>query len=126
MISQPSDPRFVCSLQQLADPGSRAFTAGTGNWPLRGFVVRRGVEVFAYVNRCPHAGHPLNWQPEEFLTQDRELILCNSHGALFDVRTGRCVAGPCVGRGLQPIAVRVESGQVMLEEDPDKLASLHA
>lgn len=126
MTSRPTDSRFICSLQQLADPGSRAFTAGTGNWPLRGFVVRRGFEVFAYVNRCPHAGHPLNWQPEQFLTQDRELILCGSHGALFDVRTGSCVAGPCVGRGLQPIAVRIEDGQVMLEEDPDALAALHA
>ena len=36
---------------------------GEGDWPLRGFVVRRGELVRAYVNHCPHAGFPLNWQP---------------------------------------------------------------
>lgn len=125
-MATPANPRFICTLQELADPGSRAFKTGTGNWPLRGFVVRRGDAVFAYVNRCPHAGHPLNWQPDAFLTQDRELILCGSHGALFDIATGACVAGPCFGRGLQRIAVRVVQGEVLLDEDPDKLASQHA
>lgn len=118
--------RFICRFSELADPGSRAFTAGTGNWPLRGFVVRRGGAVFAFVNRCPHAGHPLNWRPDDFLTQDGELIVCGSHGALFDIATGACVAGPCFGRGLQRIEVQVTNGDVMLEEDPDGLASRHA
>jgi len=118
--------RFICRFVELADPGSRAFTTGTGSWPLRGFVVRRGNEVFAFVNRCPHAGHPLNWQPDSFLTQDRELILCGSHGALFEIATGACVAGPCFGRRLQRIEVTVTNGDVMLAEDPDRLASRHA
>ena len=120
------DPaRVVCRFDELADPGSRAFTAGTGSWPLRGFVVRSGDQVFAYVNRCPHAGHPLNWQPDRFLTLDNLLIVCGSHGALFEISTGACVAGPCAGRGLQQIAVRVESGYVLLDADPDTLARLH-
>lgn len=116
----------ICALADLDDPGSRAFTAGAGNWPLRGFVVRKGNEAFAYVNRCPHAGHPLNWQPDRFLTADSSLILCGSHGALFEIDTGYCVAGPCAGHGLQRIAVRIENGCVLLEEDPDVLAQRHA
>ena len=84
----------LCSLDALTDPGSRAFTLGTGSWPLRGFVVRRGADVYAYVNRCPHAGHPLNMRPDQFLSIDGELIQRQSHGALFDVAGGMCVAGP--------------------------------
>jgi len=118
--------RVICRFADLADPGSRGFTAGSGNWPLRGFVVRRGDEVFAYVNRCPHAGHPLDWQPDHFLTQDEALIICSSHGALFDIGTGSCVAGPCVGRGLRQIAVRITDGDVLLEEDPETLAAVLA
>ncbi len=113
-------------MSELSDPGSRAFTAGSGDWPLRGFVVRRGVEVFGYVNRCPHAGHPLNWQPDQFLTSTRTLILCCSHGAQFMIDTGHCVAGPCVGSELTRIAVRVVDGEVRLEEDPELLAARHA
>ena len=92
---------------------------------MRGFVVRRGNQVFAYVNRCPHAGHPLNWLPDRFLTSDNALILCGSHGALFEIATGVCVEGPCAGRSLQQIAVREENGYVLLEADPDTLARLH-
>lgn len=126
MVAAATTSRTICSLTNLSDPGSRAFTTGTGNWPLRGFVVRKGDAVFAYVNRCPHAGHPLNWQPDRFLTHDNALILCGSHGALFDIGTGACVAGPCAGQGLQRIAVRIENGAVLLEEDPDVLAQRHA
>ena len=106
--------RVVCALAELRDPGSRAFTIGRGDWPLRGLVVRRGAEVHAYVNRCPHAGHPLNLQPHDFLTLDRSLVLCRSHGALFEITTGLCVAGPCAGRHLRRVPVEVEGGYVLL------------
>ena len=106
--------RVVCALAELGDPGSRAFTIGRGDWPLRGLVVRRGAEVHAYVNRCPHAGHPLNLQPHDFLTLDRSLVLCRSHGALFEITTGLCVAGPCAGSQLRRVPVEVEGGYVLL------------
>jgi nitrite reductase/ring-hydroxylating ferredoxin subunit len=106
--------RVVCALAELEDPGSRAFTIGRGDWPLRGLVVRRGREVHAYVNRCPHAGHPLNLQPHDFLTQDRRLVLCRSHGALFEMTTGLCVAGPCAGRSLRRIPLEILAGYVLV------------
>ena len=116
--------RVICRLSELSDPGARAFTMGSGDWPLRGFVVRRGAQAFAYLNRCPHAGHPLNWQSNDFLTADQTLLMCRSHGACFDIATGLCVHGPCVGRELRPIAVKIEHDYVMLADDPDKLAAL--
>lgn len=106
--------RVVCALAELDDPGSRAFTLGRGDWPLRGLVVRRGAEVHAYVNRCPHAGHPLNLQRDDFLTLDRSLVLCRSHGALFEITTGLCVAGPCAGRHLRRVPIEVVDGYVLL------------
>ncbi len=77
----------------------------------------------AYVNRCPHAGHPLNARPDEFLTNDHSLIMCRSHGALFETMTGTCVAGPCVGRDLLKIEVNVVDGYVLLTDDPGVLAA---
>jgi nitrite reductase/ring-hydroxylating ferredoxin subunit len=115
--------RAICRVTELSDPGTRAFTVGSGDWPLKGFVVRKGAQVFAYVNRCPHAGHPLNWQANDFLTLDDTIIICRSHGALFDLSTGLCVAGPCAGANLRSIAVRIEHDYVMLVDDPDQLAA---
>lgn len=108
--------RVLCRLDELEDPGSRAFTVGAGDWPLRGLLVRRHGDVHAYLNRCPHAGHPLNLRPHEFLTPDRSLVVCNSHGALFEIATGYCVDGPCAGASLRRIPVRVQAGYVLLDE----------
>jgi nitrite reductase/ring-hydroxylating ferredoxin subunit len=114
--------RVICRLDDLENPGARGFTIGTGDWPLRGFIVRVGDNAWGYVNRCPHAGHPLNLGANRFLTAGREAILCASHGALFDKTTGFCIAGPCAGQSLQSVAVRIESGFVMLAEDVDPQA----
>jgi nitrite reductase/ring-hydroxylating ferredoxin subunit len=113
--------RVLCRLSEMDDPGARAFTVGAGDWPLRGFVVRSGEHAYAYLNRCPHAGHQLNWRPDRFLTADRSWIVCGSHGALFEIETGMCVAGPCVGHGLRPIPVVLADGYVLLNEEPDAL-----
>lgn len=112
-------PHVICRLSEIGDPGSRAFAIGKGDWPLRGFIVRVGAEVFAYVNRCPHAGHPLNWRPDEFLTQDKTSIMCRSHGALFERTTGKCLAGPCAGQGLRALSARIEDDLVILDADPE-------
>lgn len=116
--------RVICRLSDIEDPGTRGFTIGRGDWPLRGFVVRTDDSVRGYVNRCPHAGHPLNLQPHRFLTPGRELILCSSHGALFDRQTGLCIAGPCGGQSLTSVPLEVEAGYVMLAEgvDPESYA----
>jgi nitrite reductase/ring-hydroxylating ferredoxin subunit len=111
--------RVVCRVSDLEEHGARAFTIGSGEWPLRGFVVRFGEGVRGYVNHCPHAGHPLNLRPHKFLTPDRALILCASHGALFEKETGYCVAGPCAGRSLRPVPLVVEAGFVMLADGID-------
>ena len=117
--------RVVCRLADLEEYGSRAFTLGGGDWPLRGFVVRHGKEVRGYVNRCPHAGHPLDLRPHRFLTPDRTMILCSSHGALFEKDAGRCLAGPCPGAQLRPIPLEVIGDIVLMAADAD-LAALMA
>jgi len=115
--------RVLCRLADLADPGARAFTVGAGEWPLRGFLVRRGKSVEAYVNHCPHQGHPLNLRPDAFLTPDRSLILCSSHGALFELATGLCVDGPCAGQSLKRIPILIEAGLVLLGDGAEDLAA---
>jgi nitrite reductase/ring-hydroxylating ferredoxin subunit len=122
-VTEPIDvERVICRFAEIADPGARGFTIGTGDWPLRGFIVRVREEVRGYVNHCPHAGHPLDLTPHQFLTHDGALILCGSHGALFDKLSGYCIAGPCSGRSLQPIALKVEAGFVMLGDEVDVAA----
>ncbi len=103
----------LCRLEDLADPGSRSFTLGTGNGSGEEiFVVRHSTKVFAYRNHCPHTGSPLDWQPDQFLNLDRTLIQCSTHFALFQIDNGFCVSGPCTGQSLIPIAVELVDGWV--------------
>jgi nitrite reductase/ring-hydroxylating ferredoxin subunit len=125
--SAPIDvERVICRFADVTDPGACGFTIGTGDWPLRGFIVRVNAEVRGYVNNCPHAGHPLDLMPHRFLTHDGALILCGSHGALFDKLSGYCIAGPCVGRSLRPIPLKLEAGFVMLADEVDVGALAHS
>ncbi|MCH8301778.1 MAG: Rieske (2Fe-2S) protein [Proteobacteria bacterium] len=101
-------------VSDLDDPGCREFTIGEGDWPFRGFIVRQGDEVYAYQNFCMHAGHPLNWKPDGFLTGDGSQIICSSHGAIYEIDSGECVAGPCPGRKLRPIEVEIRDGEVIV------------
>ena len=128
MTSPPQEidlARVLCSLAELDETGSRGFAVGEGDWPLRGFLVKTATGVAAYVNYCPHAGHPLNFRPHKFLTSDRNLILCSSHGALFARDNGLCIAGPCGGQSLTAVPVEVRSGYVLLADgvDLDRLAN---
>ncbi len=106
----------ICHLSDLLDPGARSFRVGEGAWPLRAFVVRHGEQVRAYVNRCPHAGHPLDLVPGRFLVTDGSAIQCSSHGAQFDPEDGLCFIGPCAGRALQPIPITVSDDQIWLAD----------
>jgi nitrite reductase/ring-hydroxylating ferredoxin subunit len=116
--STPLQRHLICALSDLPDPGTREFTVGVGEWPVPGFVVRYRGEVRAYLNRCPHAGHLLNWKTDNFFAPEGSLLTCTSHDAMFDVDTGVCVAGPCVGRSLRALQIDIVDGQILLHDPP--------
>ena len=110
----------VGRLDELESPGCREFSIGDGDWPFRGFIVRQGDDVFAYQNFCVHVGHPLNWSPNSFLTKDKTAIICASHGAMYEIESGHCVAGPGAGRALRKVDVEVRGGVVYVS-GPDQM-----
>lgn len=107
-------------LDELIDPGCREFRVGEGDWPFKGFVVRQGQNVFAYRNYCMHLGHPLNWMPDDFMTKDRANIICSSHGAIYEISTGLCVAGPCLGKSLSALPTEIRDGVIFVRAPQGK------
>ncbi|WP_115717045.1 Rieske (2Fe-2S) protein [Gallaecimonas mangrovi] len=103
----------LCALSDLKNPGSKGFVFESPNGQRQAiFVVRKGDDVFGYVNSCPHMGAPLTALKDLFLASDGQ-ILCDKHGALFEVETGLCTEGPCRHHYLQPVPVTVKDGQVL-------------
>ena len=77
---------------------ARASPCSSGSW-----CGKEG-ELFGYIDRCPHNGTPLAVFPDRYLTRERDLLLCGTHGALFRIGDGRCIAGPCEGRAPDAVA----------------------
>jgi nitrite reductase/ring-hydroxylating ferredoxin subunit len=100
-------------LDLIPDGTARNFVLELRAGRFHGFVVRQGTSVQGYVDRCPHMGLPLAQQLDAYLTDDRSLIACSWHGALFRVDDGACVGGPCAGAALQPWAVAVADGMIV-------------
>jgi nitrite reductase/ring-hydroxylating ferredoxin subunit len=103
-------------LAHIPDGGSAGVAVDAGGERRLYLAVRRGADVFVYLNSCPHLGSPLDIRPGHFLSLDRRHIQCSTHGALFRIEDGFCVSGPCAGASLIPAAVRVRSGVVYLAD----------
>ena len=103
----------IGSLDDIADGAARNFVLQLRAGRFHGFVVRRGGAVFGYVDSCPHAGLPLTWELDRYLTADASLIACRWHGALFRIEDGHCVGGPCVGARLRAWPVEIVAGAIV-------------
>jgi len=106
--------RPLCRLDDLPVGQSRGFDPlGEGRDTM--FIVRQGDRLYGYRNRCPHYDNVrMAWKKDEFLNSDRSRIVCGAHGALFEIDTGRCTLGPCLGDSLTPVALDLREGEVFL------------
>ena len=105
----------LCNFDELPDGASRGFDPrGTGRDTM--FVVRQGRALHAWLNACPHHGTTMPWRRHAYLNAAGDRIVCSAHGALFEIDTGRCTLGPCLGQALTPVSVVVHDGEVHLAE----------
>jgi nitrite reductase/ring-hydroxylating ferredoxin subunit len=111
--SASEPPQTLCASSALEEKGKAIlFDVLQYRQPARAFALRFDGRVVAYLNRCVHVPAEMDWTPGEFLDADREVIICSTHGAVYEPSTGRCAGGPC-GRGrLTAIHVEERDGQV--------------
>jgi nitrite reductase/ring-hydroxylating ferredoxin subunit len=103
----------VCRSEALAERGDgvRFDVAGPGG-PEPAFVLRIEGAPLAYLNRCAHLPVELDWNPGRFLDDTGTVIVCATHGAVYDASDGSCTGGPCRGRGLQVLPCREVGGWI--------------
>lgn len=106
----------LCDVDDLPDRSSRGFDpARTGRDTL--FVVRVGTTLHGWHDRCPHEGDtPLPYRRHGYLNRAGTRIVCFAHGAQFDIGSGQCLSGPCIGQFLARVPLNVRAdGQVLAE-----------
>ncbi|WP_084545087.1 Rieske (2Fe-2S) protein [Derxia gummosa] len=100
----------LCRLADLPDGGARGLLRDGDHD--RVCAVRQGDEVFVWLNDCPHQHLPMEYRRDRFLSADGSHLVCYAHSAHFDLRTGLCFAGPCLGERLVRVPARVVDGEV--------------
>lgn len=108
------DAITLCSLDDIEVGGSAGFAIDVNGKKIGIMAIRQGNDVYTYVNSCPHIGTPLDFKPGQFLDLGREHILCSTHGALFRITDGHCIAGPCAGRELKSVPNEIVDGAVIV------------
>jgi nitrite reductase/ring-hydroxylating ferredoxin subunit len=101
----------LCAANEVTEGQSRGFDLNNQ----RLLAVRKDGALYVYENRCPHRGIALDWLPDQFLDSSGSLIQCATHGALFLIDNGECVAGPCAGQALRALSIIERDGVVWLQ-----------
>jgi nitrite reductase/ring-hydroxylating ferredoxin subunit len=101
-------PLATLQKSELSDGQILGLDLTDGGTQRRIMVIRRGDEVTAFENRCPHAGWPLDTFDGRFLTTEAGGLICAAHMAVFDARTGACLGGPGQGRSLTRLTVQAD------------------
>lgn len=111
----------VAALEDITEGDHRIYRVGE----LEVGIFRQDGKLYAWENRCPHAGGPVCQgkifrRVEEVLGADRKSlglrfgptpqIVCPWHGFEFDVATGRHPGDPKVR--LRPVPVEVREGRI--------------
>lgn len=120
MDADDLDVYVICRANDIEPGKAKAFSlsrvseTGEGR-PFGIVVIRVSRDTYVgYVNSCPHEGKWLNIGSGEFFNPERTRLRCGRHGALFEIDTGLCVAGPCKEKSLEPIAIAVIGGDLCL------------
>lgn len=99
----------LARFEDVPDGGAIAVTINANTSII---IVRRGVRLFAYENRCAHADYPLQRADGHVSVQEGRYLVCAVHGASYAFETGACAGGPCNRKGLKRVAIEVKNGEV--------------
>jgi len=100
-----SRAEILCRFDELREGEARGFGPFDGS-RARAFIVRWHGRLFAYWDACPHYGDtPMAWRTNAYLNAAGDRIVCASHGAEFEIETGRCVFGAALGKSLTPAPI---------------------
>jgi len=112
IIGGPKAGEIMGHLCDIEEGSAKEFTYRAGPDLRAIFIYRKGEEVFSYENSCPHAYLPLNMKAGLFTEKSGKYFMCHNHGALFDIKTGKCLAGPCNGQSLTKIDIELKNGTI--------------
>lgn len=108
------DSEFLLDLDTLVDHSS--FGIYSQKLQHQVILIRKADQIFGWLDACPHyaQGTSLAWKKHQYLNSQGNYIVCFSHGAQFEIETGKCLSGPCVNQYLTPVQIIIKQKQIRL------------
>jgi len=109
----------IATVEEVCEGGTFVFRVRNGieEAPVdEAILTRIDGSVHAWINRCQHWTDVRLDDGEGAETRNGEII-CEKHGAYFEMDTGYCNYGPCEGSRLPNVEVEVRDGKVYLADD---------
>ena len=102
------------AVADIPDQGGRLLDVRVDGVSQSIVLLRQGMTVRAYRNRCPHFLVKLAEKPEFLQLQAGEWLRCSVHYARFRWDDGMCFSGDCEGESLDVIPVVLQGDRCVV------------
>ena len=102
------------SKKNFDELSAKGFSVKIKGKVIKGFVVRKHDRFYAYLNLCKHLPVTLDLNDDNFFTFDKSQLQCHMHGAMYEIETGFCTAGPCQGARLDVLDLKEDESNLLI------------
>ncbi len=102
----------VAELGELKNGQSKKFNLKRPDRETEAFLIKKDGKFYAYLNLCRHWTVGLDFDDNEFFSEDGEWLVCKNHGAIYNPVSGECASGPCGGAALYPVPLVEKAGAI--------------
>lgn len=107
----------IADAGQLSEGQTLKFEFRRSGRMVEGFLACYAGQLVAYENVCRHIPISLDYGDGRFFAKDGKHFICQSHGAVYEPLTGRCIGGPCVGEKLKALKISIDQAGVWLQTE---------
>ncbi len=107
---------MLCFLDDIKEGVSNIIKTDYNNTVVEIIIIRKNLFLYGFLNNCPHANLPLNFNNNNIIAKDKIHLICRNHAALFNPLTGLCVSGPCEGKSLELVELKIKCDKVYIKE----------
>ena len=111
------------SKKKFEELSTKTFSVKIKGKVVKGFVTKKKGHYFAYLNLCKHLPVTLDLNDGNFFDFEKKHFQCHMHGAMYEIETGFCVAGPCQGARLEMLEIIEEESKLIIKV-PAKVAEI--
>jgi nitrite reductase/ring-hydroxylating ferredoxin subunit len=113
-MASKKEPKLlkIAAVKDLKEGHSLKFEIPRKDRKSEAFIVKKNGKFYSYLNLCRHWTVGLDFDDNDFFSEDKEWLVCKNHGAIYEPATGICSGGPCGGAALYRVPL-IEKEEVL-------------